>query len=77
MQRKREGSALLIPIVHERQYNILTSGSEIISLSKHINIGSSFEDLDTTNSFLKAGRDFETRFARYFFFRLKSKKEKK
>ena len=40
-------------------------------------MGSSFEDLDTTNPFLKADRDFETRFVRYFFFRLKSKKEKK
>ena len=40
-------------------------------------MGSSFEDLDTINPFLKTDRDFETRFARYFFFRLKSEKEKR
>ena len=40
-------------------------------------MGSSFEDLDTTNPFLKTDCDFETRFGRYFFFRLKSKKEKR
>ena len=40
------------------------------SSSKHINMGSSFEDLDETSTAMKTDRDLDSRFARYFVFRV-------
>ena len=54
-----------------------TLGSAKKSSSKHINMGSSFEDLDVTSPFLKTDLDFETRFARYCIFLIFELEKKK
>ena len=47
------------------------------SLSKHINMGSSFEDLDATSPFLKTDLYLDAWFARYFFCLCTKKKKEK
>ena len=46
------------------------------SLSKHINMGSSFEDLSVTNPFPKTEHDLKILFKRYLFFCLRIEREK-
>ena len=68
VNHKKEDNICPSNAVHERQYNVLTSGSAKKSLSKHINMGSTFVGLNATNLFPKTDHDLETLFKRYYIY---------
>ena len=52
-----------------RMYKLYRTRCTKKGLSKPINMGSSFEDLDARNSKVKMVRNLDKRFSRYFFFK--------
>ena len=69
-QCKPENSAKKVNALQSRRQCNLCDADSKKSSSKHINMRSSFKDLDATSLFVKKDFDLDPRFERYFIFRI-------